>query len=93
MQYWKPSTTAAAIIERERKFLMIEETTREGIRLNQPAGHLDPGETLAMAAVRETLEETGHIVEPLACVGIYMSRYQHEDTGTDVTYIDRKSVV
>lgn len=87
MQYWKPSTTAAAIIERERKFLMIEETTREGIRLNQPAGHLDPGETLAMAAVRETLEETGHIVEPLACVGIYMSRYQHEDTGTDVTYI------
>lgn len=87
MHYWKPSTTAAAIIERDGKFLMIEEDTREGVKLNQPSGHLDPGETLAMAAAREALEETGHIVEPLACVGIYMSRYVHEETGTDVTYI------
>jgi 8-oxo-dGTP pyrophosphatase MutT (NUDIX family) len=87
MQYWKPSTTVAAVVERDGKFLMIEEETREGLKLNQPAGHLDPGETLMDAVARETLEESAHIVEAVACVGIYMSRYQHEETSTDVTYL------
>ncbi len=87
MQYWKPSTTVAAVIERDGKFLMIEEKTREGIKLNQPAGHLDPGESLIDAVARETLEETAYIVHPVSCVGVYMSRYLHEETGTDVTYI------
>ena len=42
---WKPSTTVAAVIERDGRFLLIEEHTPEGLRLNNPAGHLDPGES------------------------------------------------
>ena len=55
----RPSVTVAAIIEREGRFLLVEEETRYGPRLNQPAGHLEGGETVAAGAVRETLEETG----------------------------------
>jgi hypothetical protein len=50
---WKPSVTVAAIIERDQRFLLVEEQTAEGIKLNQPAGHLDPGESLIAAAARE----------------------------------------
>jgi len=61
------------------RFLFVEEHTRAGLRLNQPAGHLEVGETLAAAAVRETLEETGYHVAPTALVGIY--RWQAPETG------------
>ena len=71
---WKPNVTVAAVIERDGKFLLIEEETSDGIRLNQPAGHLDPLESLEQAVVRETLEETGHDFTPTALVGMYMSR-------------------
>ncbi|MDQ1829853.1 NUDIX hydrolase [Massilia scottii] len=84
---WKPSVTVAAIIERDGKFLLIEEETSEGIRLNQPAGHLDPLETLAQAVVREVLEETAYDFTPQALVGVYMSRYTSRRRGTDVTYL------
>ena len=57
MDYWKPNATVAAVVERDGRLLMVEERTAHGLRLNQPAGHLDPGESLAQAAVRETLEE------------------------------------
>jgi 8-oxo-dGTP pyrophosphatase MutT (NUDIX family) len=87
MRYWNPSVTVAAIVERDGRFLLVEEETREGLRLNQPAGHLDPGESLLQAVVRETLEETAHHVEPAACVGVYMSRYLSEANATDVTYM------
>jgi 8-oxo-dGTP pyrophosphatase MutT (NUDIX family) len=87
MDYWKPNTTVAALIERDGELLMIEEHTPEGVRLNQPAGHLDQGETLQQAAVREALEETGWTVEPVALQGVYMSRYAHAASGTDVTYL------
>ncbi|MBX3591321.1 MAG: NUDIX hydrolase [Burkholderiaceae bacterium] len=87
MSYWKPNTTVAAVIERDGRFLMVEETTREGARINQPAGHLDPGESLLQAVAREALEETAWRVEPVAGVGIYMARYRHEASGTDVTYL------
>jgi 8-oxo-dGTP pyrophosphatase MutT (NUDIX family) len=87
MDYWKPNTTVAAIIERDGRFLMVEEHTPEGLRLNQPAGHLDPGETLAQAVAREALEETAHRVEPQALVGVYMSRYQNARDAVDVTYL------
>jgi 8-oxo-dGTP pyrophosphatase MutT (NUDIX family) len=84
---WKPSVTVAAIIERDGRFLLIEEETSEGIRLNQPAGHLDPHETLEQAVVREAMEETAHEFTPHALVGIYMSRYRSVRRGTDVTYL------
>ncbi|MNJ95728.1 Phosphatase NudJ [compost metagenome] len=84
---WKPSVTVAAIIERDGRFLLVEEETSEGIRFNQPAGHLDPHESLEEAVVRETLEETAHDFTPTALVGMYMSRYVSARTGHDVTYL------
>ncbi|AKU23621.1 MULTISPECIES: NUDIX hydrolase [unclassified Massilia] len=84
---WKPSVTVAAVIERDGKFLLIEEETSDGIRLNQPAGHLDPHESLEQAVVRETLEETAHDFRPTALVGMYMSRYRSARTGELVTYL------
>jgi 8-oxo-dGTP pyrophosphatase MutT (NUDIX family) len=87
MDYWRPTTTVAAIVERDGRFLLVEERTREGVRINQPAGHLDPGESLLQAVAREALEETAWEVEPVAGVGIYMARYEHAASGTDVTYL------
>jgi 8-oxo-dGTP pyrophosphatase MutT (NUDIX family) len=84
---WKPSVTVAAIIERDGHFLLVEEETGDGIRFNQPAGHLDPNESLKQAVVRETLEETAHDFSPTALVGMYMSRYQSARAGVDVTYL------
>ena len=84
---WRPNTTVAAVVERDGRFLMVEESTRDGLRWNQPAGHLDPGESLLQAVAREALEETGHSVTPRALVGVYMSRYHHPATATDVTYL------
>lgn len=84
---WKPSVTVAAIIEREGRYLLIEEHTPEGLRLNNPAGHLDPGESPEQGVAREALEETAHAFRPTALVGIYLSRFQREATGEDVTYL------
>lgn len=84
---WKPSVTVAAVIERDGQFLLIEEETSEGVRLNQPAGHLDPFETLEQAVIREVLEETAHEFIPHALVGMYMSRYTSLRRKTDVTYL------
>jgi 8-oxo-dGTP pyrophosphatase MutT (NUDIX family) len=84
---WKPSVTVAAVIERDGQFLLIEEETSEGVRLNQPAGHLDPLESLEQAVVREVLEETAHDFTPTALVGMYMSRYTSKRRGADVTYL------
>ncbi len=84
---WKPSVTVAAVIGREGRFLLVEEQTPEGLRLNNPAGHLDPGESPAEGCARETLEETAHRFTPTALVGIYLSRLQRASTGEDVTYL------
>lgn len=83
---WKPNVTVAAIIEQDSRFLLVEEHTSDGLRLNNPAGHLDRGETPAQACVRETLEETAHDFTPTALVGIYLSR---QDSGgpNDITYL------
>lgn len=84
---WKPSVTVAAIIERDGKFLLVEEETSDGICFNQPAGHLDPNESLEQAVVRETMEETAHDFFPTALIGMYMSRYRSSRTGLEVTYL------
>jgi 8-oxo-dGTP pyrophosphatase MutT (NUDIX family) len=84
---WKPSVTVAAIIERDGRYLLIEEHTPEGLRLNNPAGHLDPGESPEQGVARETLEETAHAFTPTALIGTYLSRFQRESTGEDVTYL------
>jgi 8-oxo-dGTP pyrophosphatase MutT (NUDIX family) len=86
-QRWKPSVTVAAVIERGGRFLLVEEETAEGLRLNNPAGHLDPGESPAQACARETLEETAHHFRPTALVGIYLARFQRASTGEDITYL------
>jgi 8-oxo-dGTP pyrophosphatase MutT (NUDIX family) len=84
---WKPSVTVAAIVERDGRFLMVEEETAEGVRLNQPAGHLDPGESLIDAAVREALEETACHFTPVALLGVYMARSAANDDAEPVTYV------
>jgi 8-oxo-dGTP pyrophosphatase MutT (NUDIX family) len=84
---WKPSVTVAAIIERDGRYLLVEEHTPEGLRLNNPAGHLDPGESPEQGVARETLEETAFGFRPTALVGIYLSRFQRESTGEDITYL------
>ena len=75
-EIWRPSVTVAAVIETDGKFLFVEEL-QDGRRvLNQPAGHLDPDETLIAACVREVLEETAHRFTPTGLVGIYRWLYQ-----------------
>ena len=82
---WKPNVTVAAIIERDGRYLLVEEHTTDGLRLNNPAGHLDPGESPMDGCQREALEETSHSFEPLALVGIYLSRSIHTTTEADIT--------
>ncbi|MRR50244.1 MAG: NUDIX hydrolase [Rhodocyclaceae bacterium] len=80
---WKPNVTVAAIIEREGRFLLVEEETDDGIRFNQPAGHLDKGESLVAACAREALEETAWHFQPKALVGVY----QWPRPQGDITYL------
>ena len=80
---WKPNVTVAALIEREGRFLLVEEETDGGLRFNQPAGHLDEDESLAAACAREALEETAWSFTPTALVGIY----QWPRPQRDVTYL------
>jgi ADP-ribose pyrophosphatase YjhB (NUDIX family) len=80
---WKPNTTVAAIVEQDGKFLMIEEETAEGIRINQPAGHLEQGETLIQAVIREANEESAYDFIPQRLLGIY--HWQRPDK--DITYL------
>jgi 8-oxo-dGTP pyrophosphatase MutT (NUDIX family) len=84
---WKPNVTVAAIIEHEGRFLLIEEETSDGLLLNNPAGHLDPGESPAEGCAREALEETGHAFEPTALVGIYLNRVERGEGAEDITYL------
>lgn len=80
---WKPNVTVAAVVERQGRFLLVEEQTSEGLRLNQPAGHLEPDESLVDAARRETLEETAWEFTPEMLVGIY----QWPRPSGDLTYL------
>ena len=88
---FKPSVTVAAIIERDGRFLLVEEHTPEGLRLNNPAGHLEPGESPQAGCVREALEETARHFTPSALVGVYLSRFQRParpaHAAQDITYL------
>lgn len=88
---WKPSVTVAAIAERDGRYLLVEEHTPEGLRLNNPAGHLDPGESPEQAVARECLEETACVFVPQALVGLYLARFERPASGDrsaeDVTYL------
>jgi 8-oxo-dGTP pyrophosphatase MutT (NUDIX family) len=82
---WSPSVTVAAVIAHAGRYLLVEEHTPQGLRLNQPAGHLDPKESLLEAVVREALEETAHPFRPEALVGVYLARFQRP--GQDISYL------
>lgn len=75
--------TVAAVVHRNGRFLLVEEKVDGELRINQPAGHLEPDETLAEAVRRETLEETAHPFEPEAVVGTYLWRVP----ASDLTYL------
>lgn len=80
---WKPNVTVAAVVERDGRFLLVEEETEDGLRFNQPAGHLERGESLIQAAAREMREETAHEFVPEFIVGIY----QWPRPQGDLTYL------
>jgi ADP-ribose pyrophosphatase YjhB (NUDIX family) len=82
-----PRVTVAAVVERDGRFLLVEEHTPEGLRLNNPAGHLEQGEALIDAVRREVLEETACPFEPEAVLAIYLARMRRPATGEDVTYL------
>ena len=84
---WKTAVTVAAVIEQGGSFLLVEEHTPEGLQLNNPAGHLDPGESPQEAVVREALEETARVFVPEALLGVYLARFQRPAQGEDVTYL------
>ena len=80
---WRPSVTVAGLIERDGRFLLVEERSEGRLVLNQPAGHLDPGESLVAACAREVLEETAHRFRPTGLVGIY----RWDLASRDVTFL------
>ena len=80
---WKPNVTVAAVVERDGRFLLVEEETEGGVRYNQPAGHLEQGESLVEACAREALEETAWHFRPTALVGVY----QWPRPRGDITYL------
>lgn len=71
---WKPHVTVAAVIEHNSRFLLVEETTANGLAFNQPAGHLEAGENLIDAVKREVWEETAWRFEPKALVAVQLWR-------------------
>ena len=80
---WKPNVTVAAVVERDGRFLLVEEETSEGVKLNQPAGHLERRESIVAAVARETLEETAFDFAPEWITGIY----RWIKPGSDLTYL------
>ncbi len=87
---WTPSVTVAAIVQdegRPPRYLLVEEHTPEGLKLNNPAGHLEPGEGPEQGVQREALEETTCCFHPRALLGVYLSRFQRPASGEDVTYL------
>ena len=80
MAQWSPRVTVAAVVEQAGRFLLVEESVDDRQLINQPAGHLEAGETLLAAVRRETLEETAWYFEPTDLIGVY--RWTHPTHGT-----------
>ncbi len=80
---WKPHVTVAAVVERDGRFLLVEENTERGLLFNQPAGHLEADESIVAAAIRETFEETAWEFIPEHLIGVYRWR----PSGSEVTYV------
>jgi len=87
MKNWRINVTVAAVIEHENKFLMIEEHTRDGILINQPAGHLEANESPYEAIIRETLEETAYEFTPQYLLGTYFCQALSNKDDHHVTYL------
>ena len=85
----RPRVTVAAMIEQRGRFLLVEEQTPDGLRLNQPAGHLEVGESPEQGVMREALEETGRRFTPQGLVGVYLSRTRRAAPAenADVSYL------
>lgn len=84
---FRPSVTVAAVVAREGRYLLVEEETPEGLMLNNPAGHLELGESPIDAVVREALEETARAFVPEAFLGVYLARFLRPARSEDVTYV------
>ena len=84
---WTPRVTVAAVVAENGRYLLVEEETSSGLCLNQPAGHLEPGESLLDAAVRETLEETTYGFTPQGLIGVYLFRADQNSSEADLTYL------
>lgn len=80
---WKPNVTVAAVVEQDGKFLLVEEHTADGLMFNQPAGHLEQGETLLAGVSREVREETAYAFTPEALLGVY----HWEHPRKNITYL------
>lgn len=78
-RFWQPDVTVATVVVREGRLLLVEERVNGGLVLNQPAGHLEPDESLEEAALRETREETGWDVRLTAFVGAYQWKAPETD--------------
>jgi NADH pyrophosphatase NudC (nudix superfamily) len=80
---WKPNVTVAAVVEQDGRFLLVEEETAEGVMFNQPAGHLEDGETLLEGVTREVREETAYRFKPTALLGTYLWKHPKKE----ITYL------
>lgn len=84
---FKPSVTVAAVVEQDGRYLLVEELTSDGLLLNNPAGHIEQGESPAQGVIREVLEETARDFTPTAWLGVYLSRFLRPSRNEDVTYV------
>jgi 8-oxo-dGTP pyrophosphatase MutT (NUDIX family) len=82
---WRPDLTVAAIVHRDERFLIVEERIQGQLVLNQPAGHVEDGESILAAAVRETLEETAWHFVPQHLLGLYL--WRNPDSGASILRI------
>jgi 8-oxo-dGTP pyrophosphatase MutT (NUDIX family) len=83
---FRPSVTVAAVIEKAGRYMLVEEETFDGLRYNQPAGHLEAHESLTDAVIREVREETTCAFTPTACLGAYLCASMSKE-GSETTYL------